>query len=256
MSEVRIQTPRGLTLAGTFINPVDALDAAVLFSHSFLANRHSGEHFDRLARVYRAAGYATLEFDYSGHGDSDDDIVTSEHQVEDLRAASGWLVDQGFPRQAVHGHSFGAVTALLARPRAARTMILSGAVTGPLSFDWESIFSPVQLDELEEHGVTTIPDDSPGPRRNFTISKQTLVDLSMVDTHQVLDGLETPVLIIHDADDEQVGLVEMTQENFSRLPDGSRVEVVRGARFGAGENPRALSDLSLEWVRKFLPLEH
>ncbi len=251
---MRIRTPRGLSLAGTFTNPVDAVDAAVLFSHSFLANRHSGEHFDRLARVYRAAGYATLEFDYSGHGASDDDIITSEGQIEDLRAASGWLADQGFPRQLIHGHSFGSVTALLARPPAAETMILSGAVTGPVSYDWEAIFSPVQLDELEAHGVTTIPDDSPGPRRNFTISKQTLVDLSMVDTHRLLDGLEHPVLIIHDADDEQVGLVQMTQENFSRLPAGSQVEVVRGSRFGAGENPRALSDLSLAWSRAHLPI--
>lgn len=251
---MRIRTPRGLSLAGTFTNPVDAVDAAVLFSHSFLANRHSGEHFDRLARVYRAAGYATLEFDYSGHGASDDDIITSEGQIEDLRAASGWLADQGFPRQLIHGHSFGSVTALLARPPAAETMILSGAVTGPVSYDWEAIFSPVQLDELEAHGVTTIPDDSPGPRRNFTISKQTLVDLSMVDTHRLLDGLEHPVLIIHDADDEQVGLVQMTQENFSRLPAGSQVEVVRGFRFGAGENPRALSDLSLAWSRTHLPI--
>jgi putative redox protein len=254
VSDVRIRTPRGLTLAGTFTNPVDAVDAAVLFSHSFLANRHSGDHFDRLARVYRAAGYATLEFDYSGHGESDDDIITSESQVEDLRAASGWLADQGFDRQLIHGHSFGAVTALLARPPAAATMVLSGAVTGPLNYDWEAIFSPVQLDELEAHGVTTIPDDSPGPRRNFTISKQTLVDLSMISTHDVLDGLGRPVLVIHDADDEQLGLVQMTEENFPRLPAGSHVEVVHGARFGAGENPKALSDLSLAWARTHLPI--
>lgn len=254
MSEVRITTPRGLLLAGSFINPVDAVDAAVLFSHSFLANRHSGEHFDRLARVYRAAGYATLEFDYSGHGLSDDDIITSEHQVEDLRAASGWLADQGFPRQLIHGHSFGAVTAMLSRPRAAETMILSGAVTGPVSYDWESIFSPVQLDELEEHGVTTIPDDSPGPRRNFTISKQTLVDLSMVDTRAVLGGMTHPLLLVHDADDEQIGLVEMTQKHFNLLPRGSKLEVVHNARFGAGESPRVLSDLALAWARVHLPI--
>ncbi|MDN5964043.1 MAG: alpha/beta hydrolase, partial [Actinomyces sp.] len=132
----------------------------------------------------------------------------------------------------------------------------SGAVTGPMSFDWDAIFAPDQLDDLEVHGVTTIPDDSPGTRRNFTISKQTLVDLSMVDTHRVLDGLDVPVLVIHDEDDRQVGLVEMSQENFRRLPEGSRVEVVPGARFGAGENPRALSDLSLAWAKQVVPVGH
>lgn len=251
---MRIQTPRGLTLAGTFVNPVDSTDAAILFSHSFLANRHSGDHFDRLARVYRSAGYATLEFDYSGHGESADDIITTEHQVEDLRSASGWLADQGFTRQLVHGHSFGAVSAMIASPPAVQTMVLSGAITGPLSFDWESIFSEVQLDDLEQHGVTTIPDDTPGPRRNFTISKQTLVDLSMVDSNAIFSALKHPVLLIHDRDDEQVGLVEMTQANFPRFPKGTQVEVVRGARFAVGQNPRALSDASLAWAKLRVPL--
>ena len=102
--------------------------------------------------------------------------------------------------------------------------------------------------------MTTIPDDTPGPRRNFTISKQTLVDLSMVDSNAVFSALKHPVLLIHDQDDEQVGLVEMTQTNFPRFPEGTQVEVVRGARFAVGQNPRALSDASLAWAKLRVPL--
>lgn len=252
---MEIITPRGRTLAGTFIHPVDAWDCAVVFSHSFLANRHSGEHFDRLSRAYRAAGYATLEFDYSGHGESDDDVITTEHEVEDLRAASGWLVDQGFTRQLVHGHSFGAVAALRAEPPAVETMILSGVIAGPVSYDWHDIFSDIQLDQLEAHGTTTVPDDSPGPRRNFTISKQTLIDLSLIDPHDLFDQLEIPVLLIHDADDVQTGLVDMTRAVLPMLPEGSHLEVVPDSRFGRGENVERLSQLSLAWAREHLPIK-
>ena len=83
-----MNTPRGITLSGTFVQPVDSRDAAVLFSHSFLADEHSGGHYDELARAYRKAGYATLQFDYSGHGRSDDEVITRESQIEDLQAAS------------------------------------------------------------------------------------------------------------------------------------------------------------------------
>lgn len=254
MVETRILTPRGVTLAGTFVSPVDSVDAAVLFSHSFLADRHSAEHFDRLARQYRAAGYATLEFDYSGHGQSGDEIITLDAEVEDLRAASGWLADQGYSRQIVHAHSFGASVALTARPKAVLTYILSSPRIGPMSVDWRQIFSEDQLADLEQIGATTIPDDSASMRRQFTISKQTLADLSMGDANKLLDGLDKPTLIIHDATDAEFGLLEMTQEAFPLLPDGSRVEVAQDAFFGESINVEALDAPSLEWVKRWVPV--
>lgn len=254
MVETRILTPRGVTLAGTFVSPVDSVDAAVLFSHSFLADRHSAEHFDRLARQYRAAGYATLEFDYSGHGQSGDEIITLEAEVEDLRAASGWLADQGYSRQTVHAHSFGASVALTARPKAVLTYILSSPRIGPMSVDWRQIFSEDQLADLEQIGATSIPDDSASTRRPFTISKQTLADLSMGDANKLLDGLDKPTLIIHDATDAEFGLLEMTQEAFPLLPDGSRVEVAQDAFFGESINVEALDAPSLEWVKRWVPV--
>lgn len=254
MTEVRIPTPRGVTLAGTFINPVDTKDAAVLFSHSFLADRHSGEHFDRLSRAYRGAGYATLEFDYSGCGDSDDDVITAAHAVEDLHSASSWLEKQGFTRQIIHAHSFGTLIALKARPESVETMVLTGLVSGPLSFDWTRIFSASQLDDLEKHGHAQIPDDNQSDREFFVISRQTLIDLSMNETNDLLGNLKTPVLVIHDDDDDARGLLEMTQENFHRLPDGSHLEIVRAVSFGAGQGLDTLRNLSLDWVRTRIPV--
>lgn len=254
MGEVRIPTPRGLELAGTFIDPVDSTDAAVIFSHSIFADRRSAGHFERLAREYRAAGYATLEFDYSGHGTSGDDIITLEAHIEDVQAASGWLSDQGFTRQALHAHSFGTLPGLRAHLPAVRTVVASSAPLGPISFEWTQIFSAVQLDDLEVHGVTTVPDDSPGPRRNFTISKQTLIDLSLTDPEALLRGHEAPTLLIMDGADVETGLLDLVQDAFPLLPDGSRLEVVTDARFGAGEHPERLSELSLDWVRRHLPV--
>ncbi|MDO5034823.1 MAG: alpha/beta fold hydrolase [Actinomycetaceae bacterium] len=254
MTEVRISTPRGVRLAGTFVVPVDSTDAAVIFAHSFLADRHSGEHFDRLAAAYRGAGYATLEFDFSGCGDSDDDVITLSNQVEDLHSASAWLKSQGFDRQVLHAHSFGTLAALTARPEAAQTMVLTGMITGPLSFDWSQIFSESQLDDLERHGHAMIPDDNKSNRKYFVISKQTLIDLSMNETEALVGNLKTPILAIHDFDDEQMGLVEMTQEVFSQLPKGSRVEVVRDARFGVHEGVDVLRELSVQWATRLVPV--
>ncbi|MDO5049804.1 MAG: alpha/beta hydrolase [Actinomycetaceae bacterium] len=254
MTEVRISTPRGVSLAGTFVDPVDSTDAAVIFSHSFMADRHSGEHFDRLSAAYRGAGYATLEFDYSGCGDSDDDVLTVANHVEDLHSVSAWVKSQGFTRQLIHAHSFGTLAALRARPEAAQTMVLTGMITGPLSFDWPKIFSESQLDDLEKHGYARIPDDNQSKREYFVISKQTLVDLSMNEPDPLINNLKIPILAIHDHDDEQMGLVEMTEEIFGRLPQGSKLEVVRGVSFGRHEGVDLLRNLSVEWAKTHIPV--
>ena len=254
MSEIEILTPRGVCLAGTFTDPVDSTDAAVIFSHSFLDDRDSGGYFKQLAARYRSLGYATLQFDYSGHGESDDDTITVDIQAEDLRAASGWLSDQGFTRQLLHGHSFGTITALKCRPAAVQSMILTGVITGPLSFEWEQIFSTGQLEELERTGRTRIEDDSPSRRRYFEISRQTLQDMSLNDPAELVDELPYPVLLLHDMDDEQDGLLDMTTDIFARLPDGSKVEAVRDTSFAPEQKVEYLAEICQKWAVRHVPV--
>ncbi|OKL46639.1 alpha/beta hydrolase [Boudabousia liubingyangii] len=248
MTEVEITTPRGVALSGTLTEPVDAKGSVVVFAHSFLGDRHSSGRFDRLAGAYRAAGYATMRFDFSGCGLSGDDAITTAHQVEDLRSVCAWLADRGYANQIIHAHSFGAVTALKARPSQAKTMILTSPVTGPMLFDWSQIFSPEQLDELEAHGATRIPDDGPGPREWFVITRETLLDLSLNKSDELLTDLPYPLLIVFDADDLEVDIVEQAQENFTILPAGSRIHIAHEAQFSDPEQTEALVDISVRWA--------
>lgn len=253
VSEISIPTPRGKNLAGTYIKPVDATRFAVLFSHSFLADRHSGEHFDRLSAAYRGAGYATLEFDYSGCGTSDDDVITLKNQIEDLHSASNWLADQGFTHQLIHAHSFGTLPALFACPPAVRSMVLSSLVAGPLSIPWDIIFDASQLDDLEQLGHARIPDDSGSGREFFVISRQTLQDLSLNRAEDIFKTVAVPLLVIHDLADEERGLHELTGEALALLPAGSHVEMTRKYHFGLGEGLDFLRDISLDWAQRHLP---
>ena len=225
MSQITIQTPRGVFISGTFTRPVDSRDAAVIFSHTFLSDRHASGMFDSLGRALRRAGYATLAFDFSGHGESGDEIITFDPLIEDFRAASGWLADQGFARQICVGHEFGATVALRANPPSVQTYVLVSPVLGPLSYDWDLVFSDVQLSDLERHGTTTVPDDSCSVRRHFTINKGTLADMSMVSGEKALRGVTAPILITHDSFDEETGLVDRTRDAFHLLPVGSLVEM-------------------------------
>ncbi len=277
MSQITIQTPRGVFISGTFTRPVDSRDAAVIFSHTFLSDRHASGMFDSLGRALRRAGYATLAFDFSGHGESGDEIITFDPLIEDFRAASGWLADQGFARQICVGHEFGAIVALRANPPSVQTYVLVSPVLGPLSYDWDLVFSDVQLSDLERHGTTTVPDDSCSVRRHFTINKGTLADMSMVSGEKALRGVTAPILITHDSFDEETGLVDRTRDAFHLLPVGSLVEmteppagivgeytpvdgvpvsdeaVARALRASSAASLPELPDVAVQWASRWVP---
>jgi pimeloyl-ACP methyl ester carboxylesterase len=252
MTEVDITTPRGVTLAGTFEPGTGT--TAVLFAHGFLSDRHSSLRFDILASAYRTAGHATLQIDFSGCGASGDDVVTVAGEIEDLRSASAWLTEQGYPVQVIHAHSFGTLAAMRAQLPDVVTMVLTGPLTGPMSYPWEEIFSPGQLDDLELHGYARVPDDNEAATREFSvISRQTLADYSLIDQGELLGGVRVPVLLVHGEEDEEATeLVDLTREGLPLLPAGSRLEVVDGAEHGMRDRIDVVAELALAWVGQHL----
>ena len=115
------------------------------------------------------------------------------------------------------------------RPPAVQTYVLVSPVLGPLSYDWNLVFSDVQLSDLEHHGATTVPDDSESVRQQFTISKRTLADMSMVSGEDALRGLSVPVLITHEAVDRVL------------------------AASGSAHLP-VLADVAAEWASRWVPV--
>lgn len=253
MVEIEITTPRGAKLSGTLIDPVDSTDAAVIFSHPLLCDRESSPHFPELAAKYRGLGYATLIFDYSGHGLSDDQPITMDRRTEDLRAASAWLADNGFDRQILHAHSTGSISALRAGPEAVEAVFLSSPITGPMDFEWEAIFSPEQLEELERKQSTRVPDDSNGPRSFFEFTPQTLLDLSLNREEELLANLAVPTFILYDRLDLERGVVAGASTLAGKLPDHSVVEVARQTDFSTADNIHQLADLATSWALRNVP---
>ncbi|MBF0697338.1 alpha/beta hydrolase family protein [Actinomyces bowdenii] len=270
MSEVRIDTPRGITLAGTLTLPPGAApldpdatptaeepaparaEGVVLLAHDFLTHRRGIEgHLDLVAAHYREAGLATLAIDFSGLGDSDDAVITLAGEAEDLRAVSSWLAERGYERQAIHANGFGATAALVARPERVRTAVLVGAVVGPQSILWEEVFSPEQLDELAAHGLTRIPDDNPNARRWNVLSKETLADFSMQEPATTMADLPWPVLMIYGVlINEMPDTAAAAAQGLPLLQKGSRLEQVSAA--SSQEARLEAARMGVEWVARRL----
>ena len=223
-------------------------EGAVILAHNFLTDRHGLAHrLDELAARYRKAGLTTLQFDFSGLGESDDDVITLAGEIEDIQAVSGWLADRGFARQAIHANGLGATATLLARPEQVRTVVAVGAVVGPQSILWENVFSSAQLDELDRHGLTRLPDDNPNSRHWDVLSKETLADVSLQSPDKTMADLPWPILMLHGAlTDEFPDAAEAATEGFPLLRDGSRLQQVRCD--DAETAQEEVAQLAIEWI--------
>ncbi|MGD0996906.1 MAG: alpha/beta fold hydrolase, partial [Thermoleophilia bacterium] len=96
---------RGLRLVGDFTPAGDR--AIVVMAHGFASDRGSRGRFPAIAAALATAGHASLAFDFAGCGESDDDVLTLDHQIDDLHAAIAHAHSLGYERLALHGHSLG-----------------------------------------------------------------------------------------------------------------------------------------------------
>jgi pimeloyl-ACP methyl ester carboxylesterase len=239
---VRIGTPRGVGLAAEVHRNGPSV---VVMAHGFCSDRHSRGRFDRLVRDFTGIGLSVVTFDFSGCGESDDDVITLAHEVEDLRAVIGYVREEGMTDIALHGHSLGGSVCLSAYDEGITTIVTTGTATGPMHYDWSEIYTAEQLREITETGFTR--------DGRHVISQQTLDDFAQRDQRTLLDPVKAPVLLIHgDNDPEERQLLALSRQAV--LPGGSRLEVVEGAGHSFEGHMDEVSALALEWYATHLRL--
>ncbi|QPK94079.1 alpha/beta hydrolase [Actinomyces sp. zg-332] len=248
MSEITITTPRGIRLSGTINAPVDSNGSIVIFVHDFLSERSGGYRYDIMAAAFRRAGYTTLQFDFSGVGESEDDVITLAGSIEDLRSVCAWANEQGYSKQFVVATAFGSLVALSSDLDKVKSIILIDPMITSVHYEWESIFPAEQLEKLDKDGVMRVFDDSPTSRKYFIISKQTLADLSLTNIENALEEVKCPILIlVTDYENYNDILIEFTGKYFSKLSDGSKVDVIRDESNNLKNLSNMLAEASISW---------
>jgi pimeloyl-ACP methyl ester carboxylesterase len=121
------------------------------------------------------------------------------------------------------------------------TLVLTGAATGPVRYDWTQYYSAGQLTELAETGFMR--------DGRHLLSERTLREFE--ERGDLLAGIRSPVLLIHgDNDPEERELLEISRK--ATLPKGSRLEVIHGAGHSFEGYLDQVSDLACDWYREHL----
>jgi alpha-beta hydrolase superfamily lysophospholipase len=133
MERVTFKNSRNLTLVGNLHSTPSK--SAIVLAHGFTSDKSSDGRFDRLGESLHSLGYSVLAFDFGGCGESDDDILNIDHQLDDLKSAISFVQSKGAGAIGLHGHSLGSLICLKSCSPKIATMLLTGALTDSMHYD-------------------------------------------------------------------------------------------------------------------------
>lgn len=252
MERVEFRNSRGLKLVANFHRA--AGDAGIILVHGFTSDKSALGRFDSLSRALNNIGYRVLAFDFSGCGESDPEILAAHNMVDDLHAAISFCTSMGWRRIALYGHSLGGLICLRCSSREIATMVLSGAATDAMDYDWNEYYSEAQLREMREKGFFRVVDRTGRERR---IGLQMLRDFEEIHQQGLLTCVKCPVLLIHGndpADHEERMLRERSERGLAFLPSGSRLEIIDEANHTFMEQWTSVISLASDWYLRHLPI--
>lgn len=250
MERISFKNSRSLRLVGNLYS--SNLKTIIIMCHGFMSDKYSKGRFDKLATAFNKCSFDALVFDFSGCGESDNDSLTIEKEVDDLKSAISHVISKGYERIALFGYSLGTLICLKSYIPEIVTMVLLGALTGPMKYNWDEFFTQEQMRELEEKGLITeyIP---VGIREKIIIDKKVLEGFELINQEELLEGVKCPVLIIHgDGDEEEILAYERSKVAINMLSTDSRIEVINGANHSFLDHFDQVIKMSTNWLKKHL----
>lgn len=218
MESVRFENSRGLNLVGNFWE-ADS-DLGIVMAHGFTGSKEQYGKFTHIATVLNGAGFNVLSFDFSGCGESDDEVIEIWREVEDLEAAVECLRNKGVDEIGLIGLSQGGTVCL--EYGEVESMVLINPLTSALP-EYSEKFSQKQKKELEERGFT-FREKKGEDRIRFKFSKDLIGRKERLDQESLLEDVKCPVLIIQGERDETVPL-EHSRRAVEKLDD-ARLETI------------------------------
>ena len=248
MEKITFKNSRNKTLVGNLSSLKSK--SIIILSHALANDKSERGKLDAVANKLNDSAFNTLAFDFSGCGESDDDTLTIEKEVDDLKSAIEFVKTKGFEKIALFGHSIGCLVSLKAYSQEIRTMVLWSPVTNKVKYKREDKFSKEQLQELNEKGYFTRKRKN-AIREIYHIDEKMLEERESVNQKELLKGVTCPVLIIQGTKDTSIP-IEDSENAIRLLSKESHLEIVENANHDFNEHVDEMVGITNEWfVRHF-----
>ncbi|MFA5797226.1 MAG: alpha/beta hydrolase [Candidatus Woesearchaeota archaeon] len=248
MERVIFKNSRNQSLVGHLYT--SASKSIIIISHAMANDKSERGKLDRVAKELNQSEYNVLVFDFSGCGESDDDTLTVEKEVDDLKSAIHFSKSRGYTKIGLFGHSLGCLVSLKCYTPDIHTMVLWSPITDKVKYTWDERLSKEQLHELEHKGYFTRTRKN-AIRTTYQVDKQMLIDREIVDQKDLLKNVTCPILLIHGTKDTTVPITD-SEEAITLLSQDSKLELVDGADHDFNEHVDSIVRLSTDWFLSHL----
>lgn len=253
MKRVIFKNSRKLSLIGNLYSA--GTGSIIIMCHGFASDQSAQGRFKTMANSLMKYGYSSLSFDFSGCGESDDEIINLDKLIDDLNSAISYVKTLGFKKIAFFSHSLGGFISLKCFSEDITTMVLLGPQTGPRDFRGEKYNTPEQLKELEEKGYFTFIKKN-RIRENVIVDEQLNIDLVHINQYEVLKKVTCPILIIHGNNGEtELEGYENSKTGVELLSKESKLKLINGANHSFVEQYDIVVKLTTDWFLNYLPTE-
>lgn len=254
LERVEFKNSKGLTLVGDLRKAITK--TIIIMSHGLGADRHEKGVFDKTADHLSRSGYNVLNFDFSGSGESQGEVIKPSLEIDDLISAIDFAKRRGFDPIALLGLSFGGYVTIKAFPSISdriSAVVLWSPVTHKKEHP-EARYLPEQQKELLEKGrMTRI--DSEMVRKTLYVDREFFDVWRGVNQEEILSSINLPVLIVH-GDADEVVPVSDSQSAIQYLPKDSRLDIVPGVGHGSKIGDAGLIrfiESTDQWIKEHLP---
>jgi pimeloyl-ACP methyl ester carboxylesterase len=245
MVKIFIKNNRGFILAAN--HWFAGSESIIIMSAGFTGDKSMNGRFEKIAEKFCEAGYGVIAYDYCGCGESDDEILTPENAVQDLLSVIEYAKHRGYSRIGLYGQSYGGLVSLRAYSKDISAIVLVGAVTGIIKYDWKIHYSEKELEELKRTGYMMIKKES-GVRDVVIINREMLEDFDQINQEDLFRKVKCPVLVIHgDTGEEERMLAEVSRTGVIYMPGGSKLEIIEGATHKFNDHLEEISAMAIQW---------
>ncbi len=241
MEKVNFKNSEGLNLNG-ILYPANS-NKAIIISHGFAANKDR-ERLVKLSEILSKGEFAVLRFDFSGCGESENDVISVKGEIDDLKSAIKFMKNKGYSEIGLLGESLGGLISILCYSQDIKTIVLFAPVTASKKL---FLLEEGMEKELDEEGFVIKHKDG----RIFKIPREYFEARDKINQEEILSKIKCSVLIIHGTEDDSVSLKD-SKEAMQYLPEGSKLEIIGGAGHKLEEDIDKVIILSLNWFKKYL----